>query len=420
MFLGPRLKYCLWTFCNFVTDVSIDGSLYNILYTTIVILGIIVHPFFFSFLLLDIVRISQSLQTLLVTILLIAKTLFLITFLIVAFIWIFSIYVFLFIPGQFSPDDGQYCDFPLQCMLSLSHIGMSTAGVPLEFMAPGVWSETGTFIGFVIFNIAFYMVVGMILYNIIFATIVDQFGQLRDARAHFATDLANRCFICSVEREVFQRKISERDPNRHGASNKVFMDHVTFDHRAWDYLFYFQYLKMKKDPMTSNEEHVLSSIHTGQYLYFFPVGRAKILEQNDEDQKETAERQMEALSKEVKTLRKMNARLLAKVDSVLDSMGKSKVEERPLSSRSDSMWTQRSMSFQADDSPTKEEDHGSFRRSHRRNVSVSFSNELTESPTPLSTSGGSSHTSHHREYSDSAQHHRRTSSNPFDSSNNQK
>ena len=50
----------------------------------------------------------------------------------------------------------------------------------------------------------------MILFNIIFAVIVDKFGSLRDNRAAVLIDLNNRCFICSIEREVFQKVISEK------------------------------------------------------------------------------------------------------------------------------------------------------------------------------------------------------------------
>jgi hypothetical protein len=61
-------------------------------------------------------------------------------------------------------------------------------------------------------------------------------------------------------------------------SKKVFLDHISFDHRPWDYIFFFEYLKQKLDPMTSNEEHVFRNIKESRWLSFFPVGRAKVLE----------------------------------------------------------------------------------------------------------------------------------------------
>jgi hypothetical protein len=100
-------------------------------------------------------------------------------------------------------------------------------------------------------------------------------------------DFANRCFICSIEREVFQRVVSERSGvGIHNAGKRVFLDHITYDHRPWDYLFFFEYLKQKNDPMTSNEESVLHHIHEARWLSFFPLGRAKILETEKDGQSE--------------------------------------------------------------------------------------------------------------------------------------
>ena len=70
--------------------------------------------------------------------------------------------------------------------------------------------KLGALWGIVIFDILFYIVIGMILFNIIFAVIVDKFGQLRDNRAAVLSDMINRCFICAIEREVFQQVISEK------------------------------------------------------------------------------------------------------------------------------------------------------------------------------------------------------------------
>ena len=281
-FLSPRVKFIMRTVVDFLVDFSVDGSLHNLLYVLVVLLGITVHPFFYAFLLLDILRVSRSLRTVLVAVAMILKVLVLIGLLIFVIIWIYSLYVFLFIRDSFSAEMGQYCQYPLQCMISLAHIGISNAGQPMEFIAPGVWQNTGPYMGQVVFNISFFIVIGMILFNIIFAVIVDQFGQLRDAKAQFTAELGNKCFICSVEREVFQRAVSETEQGRNlGSSNRAFVDHVTYDHRPWDYLFFFEYLRRKRDPMTTNEEHVMQNIRQWHYLQFFPVGRAKVLEQDD-------------------------------------------------------------------------------------------------------------------------------------------
>jgi hypothetical protein len=56
-------------------------------------------------------------------------------------------------------------------------------------------------------------------------TIIDNLGELRDQRSAISADLEQRCFICSINRSLFE-----------DVSENGFTEHVTNQHNVWDYL----------------------------------------------------------------------------------------------------------------------------------------------------------------------------------------
>ena len=61
---------------------------------------------------------------------------------------------------------------------------------------------------------------------IITGIIIDTFGELRGQKAEIEKDEQNVCFICSVERDQFERK------------GLKFADHTEEEHNPWNYLYY--------------------------------------------------------------------------------------------------------------------------------------------------------------------------------------
>jgi len=217
-YMAPRsmpihVKYLLYSIWHFLLDVRIDGTMYHLVFIILVLLGIILHPFFYSFLLLDVMRYSSALRTVLRAIFNIKGILIAVGLFMVTLIYIYSLYVFVVFPELLSnPEVNLYCDYPLQCFLSLLYTGISNVGVIMQFVNGDPWQNiVGFLFGTMFLNIVFYVTIGMILFNIIFAVIVDQFGKIRDLRTEILNEFLNRCFICSIEREAFQRVASDRN-----------------------------------------------------------------------------------------------------------------------------------------------------------------------------------------------------------------
>lgn len=89
-------------------------------------------------------------------------------------------------------------------------------------------------------DLTFFLVITIVLLNIIFGVIVDTFGELRKRKVEKTDDIENRCFICGIEKEIFDRALE-------GANG--FQEHIkkrTGDHHMWHY-FYFIVFVMEQD-----------------------------------------------------------------------------------------------------------------------------------------------------------------------------
>jgi len=315
--------YLFYSTMHFVLDLR---SLWYVAYFVLSVLGAAVSPYFFCFHLLDMLYRSQGLRDVLKALTLSWKVLLLLGAFTVVIIWGMAIYAMLFIPDKYQQSYGLYCNNPLQCMVSSLSCGISNQGQMFEFVGPAIWEDGGETALLVIFNVFSFVLVGIILFNIIFAVIVDKFGQLRDKRTEITLDRANRCFVCSIEREVFQQQYSEKG-KRTGVGNQGYLNHVNYDHRPWDYLFLFVYLKEKhseRQELTTNERYVFDRINHSQWLRFFPIGVAKVLEgqeKSDAQRFTQVDDKVSQLEKVILNLNKLVLRMSSKLDASLTHIG---------------------------------------------------------------------------------------------------
>ena len=85
-----------------------------------------------------------------------------------------------------------------------------------------------------VYTFLFYVMVTTILMNIIFGIIIDTFAELREKKEMVDEQITGRCFICGIERFVFDQLSHEVNG---------FEDHIKNHHNMWKYLFFLVYLK---------------------------------------------------------------------------------------------------------------------------------------------------------------------------------
>lgn len=84
-----------------------------------------------------------------------------------------------------------------------------------------------------IYDVSFFIAIPVIFLNIIFGIIIDTFKELRDEKNNMYDDMQNICYICGIERLVFDKEADG------------FENHIERDHQLWNYIEFLFYLNTK-------------------------------------------------------------------------------------------------------------------------------------------------------------------------------
>jgi hypothetical protein len=110
-----------------------------------------------------------------------------------------------------------------------------------------------TYLERVLFDLSFFIWVGILLFNIITGLMVDGFGALREEDNERQDILENTCFVCGFTRSQY-----DDVPNFRGPS---FDYHSNTDHYFWTYVHFYVYLKRKdKTTLSGVESYVWKQI----------------------------------------------------------------------------------------------------------------------------------------------------------------
>jgi hypothetical protein len=103
------------------------------------------------------------------------------------------------------------------------------------------------------YDLLFFIIVLILLLNIIFGIIIDQFGSLRDQQAQNQLAKSSGCFICGIDRKQFANHgLKLAPPITNG-----FRYHIDNQHNMWDYIYFLEHLNLKhNDELTGPESFV--------------------------------------------------------------------------------------------------------------------------------------------------------------------
>uniref|UniRef100_A0A7S0QJ39 Ion transport domain-containing protein n=1 Tax=Cryptomonas curvata TaxID=233186 RepID=A0A7S0QJ39_9CRYP len=82
----------------------------------------------------------------------------------------------------------------------------------------------------IIYTLLFFCLITTILMNIIFGVIIDTFAELRSKKEQIDLDMSGRCFICGLDRFIFDEAGRE--------TGDGFQHHITHEHNIWKYIFF--------------------------------------------------------------------------------------------------------------------------------------------------------------------------------------
>lgn len=144
-----------------------------------------------------------------------------------------------------SDDDGEHfesgCDTLFMCILTSLNKGLRNGGNFLRQPS----AREDKFYARVVYDLLFFFVMILLVLNMIFGVIIDTFADLRTEKQQREEVLRNTCFVCGLERSVFENR------------TVTFDDHIKYEHNMWHYLYFIVLLRVKRDTeFTGPESYV--------------------------------------------------------------------------------------------------------------------------------------------------------------------
>jgi len=256
---------------------------------------------FFALMLLDALNISPVLGNVIKSVTTSAECLGWVFFLFVVTVIIYAAFglfnfedSFMTIPGD--DDDYRSCHSTVSCFFLIFYQAVPQGMLTGTVLTTTDNSDSG-FLRRVLFDLSFFIWVGVLLFNIITGLMVDGFGALREADDLRKDILENQCFVCGFTRTTYDDIPSFRGPN--------FEHHKREEHEYWNYVNFFVYLKRKpKSEYSGVESYVWRNILTGS-LAWVPVRNSAALQNaaafvpDDGDSEGVTRSDLEILAQEI-------------------------------------------------------------------------------------------------------------------------
>ena len=300
--------------------------LYHIVYLIICALGLLVHPFFYSILLFNMIYQEETLKNVIRSVTRNGRSILLTALLALILIYSFSIVGYIFFrddylvetePNEYleidtpstcdattnrngyclklnnadnqqatshwkdplkqqsiSSDKSEckeegsskerWCDSMIMCIITTLDRGLRNGGGIGDVLRSPSSSEP-KFIFRVVYDLLFYFILIVITLNLIFGVIIDTFADLRSEKQQKDEILKNTCFICGLDRGSFDNKAVS------------FEEHIRSEHNIWHYLYFIVLIKVKFKTEFTGPESYVNHLIEERNLDWFPRMRAMSL-----------------------------------------------------------------------------------------------------------------------------------------------
>ncbi|XP_030646441.1 inositol 1,4,5-trisphosphate receptor type 2 [Chanos chanos] len=327
-----------------VMDVSF---LIHVTFVIICMLGLFIHEFFYSLLLLDIVRREETLQNVINSVTRNGRSIFLTAVLALILVYLFSIGGFIFFKDDFlmevdrhaapgkieslratagsmtcqedncphslaepEEDDGteRVCDTLRMCIVTVMNHGLRNGGGVGDVLRKPSKDEP-MFATRVVYDLLFFFIVIIIVLNLIFGVIIDTFADLRSEKQRKEEILKTTCFICGLERDKFDNKTVS------------FEEHIKSEHNMWHYLYFLVLVRVKDPTEYTGPESYVAQMIKERNLDWFPRMRAMSLVSSEG---ESEQNEMRCLQEKLES----TVTLVAQLSSQLAELKEQMTEQR--------------------------------------------------------------------------------------------
>jgi hypothetical protein len=182
-----------------------------------------------------------------------------------------TLYLFATIGFQYFNDDlttlgGQdTCSSMLTCYFYIFSVGWRSNDIGMAMSEPD-YQEASSYAWRVLYDVAFYVIVGVLLNNIVTGIILDTFASLRENASERLDQLKNECFITGIHREAFIKAGLDFERDCSTTNDRT-------SNYIWNYVFFMYYLEHKdKDQFNGGESFVYQMIHEKRSFKWIPSG----------------------------------------------------------------------------------------------------------------------------------------------------
>ena len=179
-------------------------------------------------------------------------------------VYLYSIAGFVMFPDDFRNAESNefHCQTVYQCFIFVMTSGVRAGGGIGDLLTERKYSQNA-WLGRVAYDFSFFVIVIVCLLNIVSGIIIDTFAQLRDQREEILSDTQNRCFICHLDANAFDRRVEGG-----------FEEHVKKQHNMWGYLYFMHHLRRKPvHEFTGQESYVWEKMQRKD-ISFFPLNKS--------------------------------------------------------------------------------------------------------------------------------------------------
>uniref|UniRef100_A0A915CC30 Inositol 1,4,5-trisphosphate receptor n=2 Tax=Parascaris univalens TaxID=6257 RepID=A0A915CC30_PARUN len=162
------------------------------------------------------------------------------------------------------------CETLRMCIITTLNWGLRNGG-GIGDVLRNVPPNEDSFTPRILYDMAFFIVLIVIVLNLVFGVIIDTFGDLRAERNEKDDILKNTCFICGLERGRFDNK------------SVTFEEHRSSEHNLYHYLYFIVWLQVKDETEFTGPESYVAECIKERNNDWFPRMQAMSLAEDDQE-----------------------------------------------------------------------------------------------------------------------------------------
>jgi len=166
------------------------------------------------------------------------------------------------IPISYSDQTTNVCQNLISCFVFHFNNSVRVGGGVSELLNKVPYSNLSVYVGRWFFDLFFFIIINLMLLNMVNGVIITPFGQIREENDEMMEDVKNRCFICSIDRSIFQQHLL------------TFEDHKKNSHNIMSYIEYLVYLSNKLDRDQDFDEKWIKTCIDLKDISCFPIKKA--------------------------------------------------------------------------------------------------------------------------------------------------